>query len=232
MAHTVAVGITVVPANQASCADLRAIIGERGGSAECQCQRYRLARGESFRSTPVEERAQRLRDQSACGDPDSPQTSGLIAYVDGEPAGWCAVGERSAYDGLVRNSNQTAWRGRTEDRGDCSVWAVTCVLTRVGFRGRGVARALAAAAVTFAQDRGARQVEAYPITVPDATWGEEHPGPLSIYLAAGFEVIHRPSKRRAVVAIDVGRAVTPDRAPPTSPRAAGLPAGRGCARGR
>jgi hypothetical protein len=31
----------------------------------------------------------------------------------------------------------------------CSVWAVTCLFTRAGFRKRGVSRALARAAVDF-----------------------------------------------------------------------------------
>ncbi|MBK6885268.1 MAG: GNAT family N-acetyltransferase [Tetrasphaera sp.] len=156
---------------------------------------------------------------------------GLIAYVDGEPAGWCAVGSGRHTTDWSATPTRPRGAGRTEDRGDCSVWAVTCVLTRVGFRGRGVARALAAAAVTFARDRGARQVEAYPITVPDATWGGSTPA-RSASISPRIRGDPPAVKRRAVVAIDVGRAVTPDRAPPTSPRAAGLPAGRRCARGR
>lgn len=194
--------LRIVSANEASCDDLAAIFGDRGGAAECQCQRYRLARGESFGSTPVEVRRQRLRDQTACGDAGSPETTGLVAYEGDEPVGWCAVAPRASYEGLVRNANQTAWRGRQEDRTDPDIWAVTCTFVRVGHRGAGIARALAAAAVAFARERGAESLEAYPITVPDATWGEEHPGPLSIYVDAGFEVVHRPSKRRAVVRID------------------------------
>lgn len=197
----VAPRLTVRPANQAGCDDLAAILGERGGGHECQCQRYRLARGEAFKHSTPEVRAERLREQTACGDPDSPATTGLVGYLGDRPVGWCAVAPRSSYDGLVRNAQQTAWRGRSEDRADRSVWAVTCLFTRVGERGRGVARELAAAAVDFARERGARVLEAYPITVAEATWGEEHPGPLSVYLAAGFEVVHRPSKRRAVVRI-------------------------------
>ena len=193
--------LRIIPANEAACGDLDAIFGERGGAAECRCQRYRLARGEAFRNFPVEERAERLREQTACGDPGSPETSGLIAYRGDDPVGWCAVAPRPAYPGLVRNASMTAWSGRAEDRADPGIWAVTCLLTRVGARGQGVAKALAAASIDFARERGASRLEAYPITVANATWGEEHPGPLSVYLAAGFEVTHRPSKRRAVVAI-------------------------------
>jgi GNAT superfamily N-acetyltransferase len=190
------------PANEADCGDLPRVFGERGAGAHCQCQRYRLAPGEAFKDSTPEARAERLYEQTVCGDPGSPTTTGLVAFLDDEPVGWCAVAPRSSYDGLVRNSNQTAWRGRDEDRSDSTVWAVTCLFTRLGNRGRGIARELAKASVEFARGRGARALEAYPITIDNAQWGEEHPGPLSVYLAAGFEIVHRPSARRAVVRID------------------------------
>lgn len=193
--------IRVVPANEASCEELDLIFGTRGGAAECRCQRYRLVRGEAFGNTPVEHRHDRLREQTSCGDPGAANTSGLIAYLDDEPAGWCAVAPRPDYEGLVRNSNQTAWRGRKENRADPSIWAVTCVYTRGGHRRQGVAAALVNATIDFARTRGATRLEAYPITDDNATWGEEHPGRLTTYLDAGFEIVHRPSKRRAVVAV-------------------------------
>ncbi|GMA41745.1 GNAT family N-acetyltransferase [Mobilicoccus caccae] len=192
----------IVPADQADCSDLDTVFGDRGGAAECRCQRYRLARGESFANTPVEERAERLREQTGCGEAGAPSTSGLLAYLGDEAVGWCAVAPRAEYKGLVRDANQTAWRGRQEDRSDPGIWAVTCVLTRAGWRGRGIATALVAATVDHARERGARALEAYPITV-SATWGEEHPGPLGIYLAAGFAEVARPSKRRAVVRVEL-----------------------------
>jgi hypothetical protein len=33
----------------------------------------------------------RLRQQTECGHPRSETTSGFVAYLDGEPVGWCAV---------------------------------------------------------------------------------------------------------------------------------------------
>jgi GNAT superfamily N-acetyltransferase len=76
----------------------------------------------------------------------------LVAYLDDDPVGWCAVEPRTAYEGLIRN-NRVPWTDRTEDKTDPSVWAVTCLFTRVGFRRRGISRALAAAAVDFARSR-------------------------------------------------------------------------------
>jgi hypothetical protein len=65
--------------------------------------------------------------------------------------------------------------------------------------------ALARAAVDFARQRGARALEGYPmITQPGQkiTWGEVFVGTRSVFDAAGFEEVSRPSKRRVVMRID------------------------------
>ena len=194
--------ISVVPANQASWDDLQTIFGTRGVASRCQCQRYKLRPRESFASFPVEERAHRLRRQTDCGHPESDVTSGLVAYLDGEPVGWCAVEPRAAYNGLARHY-RVPWEGRTEDRADDSVWAVTCLFTRAGFRKRGISRALARAAVDFARERGARAVECYPMTTMKNVIMEElHVGTEGVFADAGFTEVSRPTLRRAVMRVD------------------------------
>jgi len=101
--------LRAVAANQAACDDLHVVFGTRGPAARCQCQRYKLRRGEAFAKFPVEERRQRLREQTDCGNPGSGAsgsvaTSGLVAYLDDDPVGWCAVEPRTAYEGLLRNN--------------------------------------------------------------------------------------------------------------------------------
>ena len=190
-----------MPANQASWEDLQAIFGTRGPAALCQCQRFKLRPREAFRNFPVEERARRLREQTECGHPESATTSGLVAYLGGEPVGWCAVEPRSHYEGLARTF-RVPWEGRNEDKADDSVWAVTCLFARAGFRRRGISRALARAAVDFARERGARAIEAYPMTTKNALLEELHPGTEATFAAAGFTAVSRPTLRRAVVRID------------------------------
>lgn len=95
------------------------------------------------------------------------------------------------------------WTGRDEDKHDDGVWAVTCVLARAGYRRRGVGRALVAATVGFARDRGARAVEGYPITTTDVIAEELLVGTVGMFTAAGFAEVGRPTPRRAVVRIDL-----------------------------
>ncbi|MGR6316999.1 GNAT family N-acetyltransferase [Micromonospora soli] len=194
--------IVVVPANEASWDDLQTVFGKRGEAARCQCQWFKI-RDRDWASVPVEARAERLRDQTECGDPGSGDTSGLVAYLGGEPVGWCAVEPRTRYPRL--RFTRVPWTGRDEDRDDPGVWAVTCFVTRVGYRRRGVSRALARAAVDFARTRGARALEGYPMILPpgrEATWGELYVGSRSIFADAGFVEVSHPTPRRVVMRLD------------------------------
>jgi GNAT superfamily N-acetyltransferase len=189
--------IHVVPANEASWDDLQAVLGTRGDAPRCQCQWFRTASAE-WRSVPVSERAERLRAQT-----EATNTSGLVAYLDGEPVGWCAVEPRPVYVHLL--GSRVVWAGRAEDPDDDSVWAVTCFVTRTGYRRRGVSGALAAATVEHARQRGARAIEGYPmITLPgqEVTWGELHVGSRNAFADAGFIEVSRPTRRRVVMRID------------------------------
>lgn len=196
-------GISVVPANEASWEDLEVVLGPtRCHAARCYCQRFKIPNSQ-WRSVSDEERAHRLRAQTDCGHPESDTTSGLVAYLDGEPVGWCAVEPRTAYGKLL--STQVPWAGRNEDKTDDSVWAVTCLITRTAHRRRGITYSLTRAAVDFARQRGAVALEGYPmITQPgqEITWGELHVGSRNAFAAAGFTEVSRPTKRRVVMRID------------------------------
>jgi len=196
--------LTIVSANEATWEDLQAVLGTRGDPHRCQCQRYKMQRGEGWASVGAEELAFRLRTQTDCGQPESRTTSGLVAYLDGEPVGWCAVEPRTAYPRLLLKT-RVPWADRAEDKTDDGVWAVTCFVTRTGFRRRGVSRALARAAVDFARAHGARALEGYPmITQPgqEVMSVELHVGSRSSFAAAGFTEVSHPTLRRVVMRID------------------------------
>lgn len=187
------VTITVSRVDAASFDDVQTVLGTRGQAARCQCQGYRQG-WYAQHSDDVQGRCELLRDQVLEGH-------GLLAHREGEPVGWCSVAPRSDYPYL----RKTTWAGRDEDPTDASVWAVTCFVTRAGFRRQGVSRALAGGTVDLARDRGARAIEAYPMKPApgkDVPWGELHVGALNSFLAAGYQVVHTPSLRRAVVRVD------------------------------
>lgn len=188
--------VTIVPANEATWDDLQAIFGTTGDSSRCWCQRFKMAPGESWASVGRAALAHRLHEQT-----QSEPTTGLVAYLGGEPVGWCGVEPRSAYPRMLRN-NRVPWDGRNEDKLDATVWALTCFVVRKGFRKRGVGSALARAAVDYARRRGARALEAYPMTTPASIASELHVGTYGMFQSAGFTEVARPSIRRAVMRVD------------------------------
>lgn len=205
MSPIVEESLRIVPANEASWEDLQAIFNMRDYAGRCRCQRFKVA-GWVWRDTTYEERIALSQTQTACGKPDAAATSGLVAYVNGEPAGWVAVEPRTAYPKL--RTSRVPWSGRDEDKDDGSVWAVTCFVVRKGYRGRGLTYVLARATVDHARERGARALEGYPmITQPgkEITWGEMHVGARQVFEEAGFAQVNRPTVRRVIMRIDFER---------------------------
>ncbi|MGP4081509.1 GNAT family N-acetyltransferase [Pseudalkalibacillus sp. R45] len=171
--------------------------------AKCYCQRFKLPNSQ-WRQTDDNERAFLLRVQTDCGNPESRTTSGIVAYLDDEPVGWCAVEPRIAYKKL-RNS-PVPWAKRVENKNDQGVWSIACFIVRKGYRRRGITYALTKAAVEFARMRGACAIEGYPmITVPgqDIPWGELHVGGPNAFIAAGFPEVTRPTKRRVIMRLEL-----------------------------
>jgi GNAT superfamily N-acetyltransferase len=194
--------LTIVPANQASWADLQAIFGVAGYPGRCYCQHFKT-RDRDWSSLTYAERQDRLREQTGCSNPGASSTTGMVAYLDDEPVGWVAVEPRTAYPRL--QWMRTVWSDREEDKADDGVWCVTCFVVRKGFRRRGITYGLAGATVDFARERGARALEAYPmITTPgmEVTWGELYVGTRQVFADAGFAEVSHPSLRRVVMRID------------------------------
>jgi GNAT superfamily N-acetyltransferase len=209
MAKTSAEELTIVPANEASWADLQAILGATGQGG-CYCQSFKRTR-RSWTETTDEGRRQQFRDQVNCDDPDATATSGLVCFLhepDGTrvPVGWVAVEPRTCYPRIL--GLRRTWTGREEeDKDDDSVWSVTCFVVRRNYRKRGISYALAAATLPYAKAHGARAVEGYPlITEPgrEVVWGELFVGARQVFEAAGFTEVSHPTPRRVVMRADLG----------------------------
>lgn len=150
MGTTPAVGtIDVVPATRDRWADVVTIMGGNGDRG-CWCQAPR-GRAVGYGASEPGARREALHAQLAEEPPP-----GMLAYVDGEIAGWCGFGPRPNLPRLVRS--------RTIPKvDDLPVWSIVCFLVRVGYRRRGVAAALLDGVIDFARRSGAPGVEAYPI---------------------------------------------------------------------
>ena len=178
--------LRIVPVADAPWDDVRMVFGTRGDPSRCWCQYFKMdAATWKVQDVPGFERA--LCDQIDEARAAHGAGPGVIAYDGENPVGWAAVEPRPAYRRIV-------------DGDDSGVWAVTCFVVRVGHRRKGVAGALLAGAVDQARAAGARVVEGFPTVASRETSSADlFHGPLSVFEAAGFEVVERPSERRAVV---------------------------------
>jgi GNAT superfamily N-acetyltransferase len=141
--------ITVVPATTDRWDDIALLLGGHG-EVGCWCQPWR-GTAAGYGTAPAGSRPAALRAQL-----ELPVPPGFLAYVDDEPAGWCGV--------VVRTESPRLERSRTIPKIDeRPVWAIGCFRIRVGYRRRGVARALLEGVVAAAREAGAPGVEAYPI---------------------------------------------------------------------
>jgi GNAT superfamily N-acetyltransferase len=143
-------GIVVVPATIERWDDIAAVLGQDGDRG-CWCQAWR-GTARSLGRPADERRPDTLRWQlSAATAP-----AGFLAYVEGEPAGWCGVAVRADAPRLRDSRTLPAID-------DAPVWAIGCFRIRAGYRRRGVATALLAGVVEAARAAGAPGVEAYPV---------------------------------------------------------------------
>ncbi len=145
--------IQVIPASIELWSDIEQLFA---GSA-CWCQYWRLSSSEYGRGSKdnfdqvLVERRSTLRSQLERQPPP-----GMLAYLDGQVAGWCGFGIRGEMQRLVRSRTIPA----VDDR---PVWSIVCFLVRTGFRRRGAARTLLQGVITYARRHGAPALEAYPV---------------------------------------------------------------------
>lgn len=165
--------------------DLERIFGPNGANSGCWCMWFRRPRKEwqAARSKGNRAAFKKLVDDDA--------PLGLIAYVDGAPAGWCAVAPYEDYSVLARSR-------LFPPTGESRLWAITCLFVHRDFRRSGLSRPLIDAAVAHARRKGARTVEAYPVVAEGrADPARGFHGFAEVFEAAGFEETDRPSATRS-----------------------------------
>ena len=146
------------------------MVPRKPGGGGCVCMAYRNS------SLDMPSRIAHMR--ALCADEPGP---GVLAYVDGEMAGWCSVAPKSTYRALV-NSRTIP---HVQDEG---AWSVVCFVVRPGFRRRGLMHQLLEGAVGHAHAMGATVLEGYPVDPGservDQTGG--YVGTVPLFEAHGF----------------------------------------------
>jgi GNAT superfamily N-acetyltransferase len=166
--------------------DFQRLFGGRGACAGCWCM-FWLLPGKQWRAQQGERNRKAMQKLVKSNQPP-----GLLAYLDGQPAGWCAVGPRESYVRLA--ASRILKPVDTQP-----VWSVTCFFIARSFRRQGLTVALLEGAAKFARKCGAEVLEGYPVEPkkqqPDVF---VYTGLASAYRKAGFTEVARRSPTRPI----------------------------------
>ena len=166
--------------------DLVALFGPRGACGGCWCMSWRRKRADFAKNSgePNKRAFKRIVDKGA--------PTGILAYSDSQPMGWCSVAPRQDFIRLAEHRT-------LKPIDDQPVWSIVCFFVAKPFRQQGVSVALLKAAAEWARTQGAQIVEGYP-TEP----GKKLPDPFvftglsSAFRQAGFREMARPAKTRPI----------------------------------
>jgi GNAT superfamily N-acetyltransferase len=171
------------------------LFGRNGACGGCWCRFWKQTNAQ-YRAGKGEANRRALRRSVKAGE-----VPGILAYAGKEPVGWAAVEPRARYARLAISRN-------LQPVDDQPVWSVPCFFVARGWRGRGVAGALLAAAADHARRKGARILEGYPVDSRRPLAGPWlYTGVFSTFVRQGFAEVSRRARTRPVVR----RALAPGR---------------------
>ena len=173
--------------------DFEKLFGPRGASGGCWCMFWRLRSSVNAKNTGADNKRAMKRII------DSGEPPGLLAYVDGEPVGWCSIDIRENFARIQRSRTLK----RIDDRPD--VWSLNCFVIAKEHRRHGLMTALLDAAVEYARKRGAKVIEAYPIE-PGGDLKSYHgyTGIASTFRRRGFREVARPRENQSIMRKELG----------------------------
>jgi GNAT superfamily N-acetyltransferase len=176
------------PVNKNRWKDIEELFGERGACGGCWCMSWRL-------------KPKDFEKQKGLGNKKAfkkiiykNEAPGIIAYINGKPAGWCSVAAREKFIRL-ENSKVLA---KVDDE---PVWAITCFFIAKAFRKQGLSSELLKGVIDFCKKKKVKILEAYPVepyskNIPAAfAWT----GIPSAFEKVGFKVVEWRSPKRPIM---------------------------------
>jgi GNAT superfamily N-acetyltransferase len=179
--------LTIHPVTPERWDDLERLFGPGGASGGCWCMWFRR-RSSEFATAKARENKADLHGLVERGE-----EPGLIAYWDGEPAGWISLDRRERYP---RIENSRLFRPLD----DTPVWSVVCFVIGKPYRRSGLSGRLLAAAIEYARERGGTMLEAYPVEPTTNLTGDHgFQGIRSVFTRAGFHEAARAPNGRPIM---------------------------------
>jgi len=173
-------------------ADFEKLFGPRGAYGGCWCVFWRLRSRDNARNKG-EDNKREMKKIVDFGEPP-----GLLAYVYGEPAGWCSIDRRGKFARIEHSRTLK----RVDDRP--GVWSLNCFVIAREHRRHGLMSALLDAAVGYSRERGAKVIEAYPIE-PSGDLKSYHgyTGIASTFRRRGFQEVARARDTQVTMRLEL-----------------------------
>jgi GNAT superfamily N-acetyltransferase len=167
------------------------LFGARGACAGCWCMWWHVPHGGKLWKEMQGPKNKAAFKKRVLGG----EVHGVLAFAGKTPVGWCAFGPRESF---ARLGNAPS----LERDASADTWSVVCFFIPSGWRRKGVAKALLAAATERAFALGAAQVEGFPAVPASA----EKPMPAAfawtgvpaLFVDAGYRKLRRPAGMRPV----------------------------------
>lgn len=171
--------------------DLNSLFCTDKTAEKCHCMWYIIS-VKAFHAGGAEENRTQLKHLAY-----SQETPiGILAYEDGQPIGWCAVGPHERYARAVKTPT---YRTKAEDP-LTNVWLVPCFYIHPSARGKAISKLLLETAVELARTHKADAIDGFPFTsTKRRSGGTIHVGFEPTFSACGFEPLRRPSDSRVVM---------------------------------
>jgi GNAT superfamily N-acetyltransferase len=176
------------PVTKANWKDFENLFGERGACGGCWCMSWLLTKKDFDANKGIENKRKMKRLV------DSDAQPGILAYLDNEPVGWCAIAPREKY---IRLEKSRVLK-KVDDQ---PVWSIPCFFIKKEFRRKRLSTEILKAAISFCRSKGVKIVEGYPAepyanNIPAAFAWTGFP---SSFRKAGFKEVIRRSKSRPIM---------------------------------
>lgn len=169
--------------------DFERLFGPHGACSGCWCM-YWKRRGKSFTVGQGEPNRLAQKEYVQTG-----HVPGLLAYLEGEPAGWIAVEPRPNYAVLAHSRV-------LKEIDQTSVWSVTCFFIARHARRLGLSVSLLTAAIQHVARQGGSVLEGYPTDLQagkSAAPAFIFTGVVEAFRKAGFVEVARRSPTRPIM---------------------------------
>ena len=180
--------ISFAPLSSGNWKDFEKLFGPNGACAGCWCMYWRLPKKtwKEYQGAGNKRKIKQLVSKGVF--------TGLLAYIDSKPVGWCSLGPREDFPALEKSRIL----GRFDDK---PVWSIVCFFIDKDHRRKGVSEQILEKIVDYAQKEKIKILEGYPVVPNKANYPLTfaYTGFYNSFIKAGFKEVIRRSPTRPIM---------------------------------